>query len=62
MKLITKEKVWTDSEGAKHYYREETLVSDDEYFTRKYSEAYPRSSLRKIFDSYHDYKESREWD
>lgn len=62
MKLITKEKVWTDSDGVKYYYREETLVSDSEYYTRKYSEAYPRSSLEQIFDSYRDYCESRDWE
>lgn len=62
MKLITKEKVWTDSEGAKHYYREETLVSDDEYYYRKYSEVYPRSSLRRIFEAIDDYRDSKRWD
>lgn len=62
MKKIVKEKFWTDSDGTKNYYQEETLVSDDEYYYRKYSEVYPRSSLRRIFDSYYDYKESKEWD
>ena len=62
MKLVIKEKSWTDSDGVKHYYRAEELVSDDEFFTRKYSETTPRSSLEKIFDAYHDYCESRSWD
>lgn len=52
MKKIIKEEVWIDRDGTKHYYRVEKLVSDDEYYTRKYCEAYPQSSFRKIFDSY----------
>lgn len=62
MKKIIKEEVWVDRDGTKHYYRVEKLVSDDEYYTRKYCEAYPQSSLRRIFDSYQDYCESKRWD
>ena len=62
MKLVVKEKSWTDSDGVKHYYRTKELVSDDEFFTRKYSETTPRSSLEKIFDAYRDYCESNHWD
>lgn len=62
MKRIVKEKVWTDSDGAKHYYREETLVSDDEYYYRKYSETYPRTSLKSIFEAINDYRDSKCWD
>lgn len=62
MKKVIKEKSWTDSDGVKHYYQAEELVSDDEFFTRKYSETTHRSSLEKIFDTYHDYCESRQWD
>lgn len=62
MKKIIKEEFWVDSDGTKHYYRVEKLVSDNEYYTRKYCETYPQTSLRKIFDSYRDYKESNNWD
>ena len=62
MKLVVKEKSWTDSDGVKHYYRSEELVSDDEFFTRKYSETTHQSSLKNIFDAYRDYCESNHWD
>ena len=62
MKKVIKEKSWTDSDGVKHYYQAEELVSDDEFFTRKYSETTRRSSLDNVFDAYHDYCESRQWD
>ena len=55
MKLVVKEKSWTDSDGVKHYYRAEELVSDDEFFTRKYSETTHRSSLKNIFDEFEVY-------
>ena len=62
MKKIIKEEFWVDSDGARHYYRVEKLVSDNEYYTRKYFDAYPQTNLRRIFDSYRDYKESNNWD
>ena len=62
MKKIITEEVHVDKDGTKHYYRVEKLVSDDEFFTRKYSETTPRSSLEKIFDAYRDYCESKHWD
>ena len=60
MKKVIKEKSWTDSDGVKHYYQAEELVSDDEFFTRKYSETTHRSGLSNVFDAYHDDCESRQ--
>lgn len=62
MKKIIKEEVRVDRDGTKHYYRVEKLVSDDEYYARKYCDYMPRTNLDRIFDSYRDYKESMRWD
>lgn len=62
MKKITKEEVWIDSDGTKHYYRVEKLVSDKEYDARKYSETTHRTSLERIFDAYRDYADSMRFD
>lgn len=62
MKKIIKEEVWVDRDGTKHYYRVEKLVSDDEYYTRKYCDYMPRTNFDRIFDSYRDYKETMIWD
>lgn len=62
MKKIIKEEVRVDRDGTKHYYRVEKLVSDDEYYTRKYCDYMPHTNLDRIFDSYRDYKESMRWD
>lgn len=62
MKRITTEEFWVDEDGKKHYYRVEKLVSDDEYYTRKYCDCMHCTSLDKIFDSYRDYKETMRWD
>lgn len=62
MKKITTEESWVDRYGAKHYYRVEKLVSNDEYDYRKYCEATPRASFDQIFDSYRDYMETKHWD
>lgn len=61
MKKITKEKVWIDDNGNKCYSREETLVSDDEYYTRKYYNAMPHENMDKIFEAYRDYIDSMDW-
>ena len=55
MKKIITEEVHVDKDGTKHYYRVEKLVSDDEYYCRKYCESMHRTSFDKIFDSYRDY-------
>ena len=62
MELGIKEKAWKGAAGVKYHDRTEELVIEDGFFTRKYSETTPRSSLEKIFDAYHDYCESRQWD
>ena len=62
MKKIITEEVHVDKNGTKHYYRVEKLVSDDEYYYRKYCESMHRTSFDKIFDSYRDYCESKNWD
>ena len=62
MKRIVKEKLWIDCDGNKHYAYEETLVSDDEYYARKYSETTPHESLDEIFETYRDYIDSMHWD
>ena len=62
MKKIIKEEVHVDSDGTKHYYRVEKIVSDDEYDSRKYCETTHRTNLDRIFDSYRDYCESKHWD
>lgn len=61
MKKIIKEEFHVDSDGTKHYYRVEKLVSDDEYNYRKYCETTHRTNLDRIFDSYRDYCESNHW-
>ena len=62
MKKITKEEVWVDTNGVKHYNRVEKLVSDDEYDYRKYCETTHRTSLGRIFDAYRDYINSMRFD
>ena len=62
MKKIITEEVHVDKDGTKHYYRVEKLVSDDEYYCRKYCESMHRTSFDNIFDSYRDYCESKNWD
>ena len=62
MKCIVKEKLWIDCYGRKRYTYEKVLVSDDEYYTRKYSETTPHESMDKIFETYRDYVDSMRWD
>ena len=62
MKKVIKTECWVDSDGTKHYYRVEKLVSDDEYDCLKYCEDIQRPSFDRIFDSYRDYCESKHWD
>ena len=62
MKKIITEEVHVDKDGTKHYYRVEKLVSDDEYYYRKYYETTPHGNMDKIFEAYRDYCESRRWD
>lgn len=62
MRKIIKEEVRVDRDGTKHYYRVEKIVSDDEYDYRKYYESTHCTSFDKIFDSYRDYCESKNWD
>ena len=62
MKKIITEEFWVYSDGAKHYHLVEKLVSDDEYYYRKYYETTPHGNMDKIFEAYRDYCESRRWD
>lgn len=61
MKKITKEKVWIDDNGNTCYSRKEMLVSDDEYYTRKYYGTMPHENMDKIFEAYQDYIDSMDW-
>ena len=62
MKEITKEEVWIDWNGVKHYSPVKVLVSDNEYYTRKYYESGHHSSFDKIFEAFEDYVDSKDWD
>ena len=62
MKEVIKEKVEITADGTKYYSRVRELVSDDEYYTRKYYENSPHSSFEKIFEAYEDYIDSKCWD
>lgn len=62
MKKTIKEEFRIDRKGNTCYSREETLVSDDEYYTRKYYDTMPHENMNKIFEAYRDYIDSMEWD
>lgn len=61
MKKVIKEMFRVDDNGDTYYSREETLISDDEYYARKYCETIPHESLSNIFDAYQDYVDSMYW-
>lgn len=62
MKKITVEEVHRDRHGNKCYSRVEKIVSDDEYYSRKYYDSMPHEKLNDIFDAYKEFIDSMNWD